>query len=94
MTRPRDIEKQIIEKDSWLLAIGVAIAMVIVWLTLNAPDKETLEINRQCWELCKEVTNEKFKDAKLRFGLRTEFVMELRSCTEECMHDQKRNRSK
>lgn len=96
MTNSRDIEKQIIEKDNWLLTIGVVIAMVIVWLTLNAPDKETLEINRQCYELCKEVTYEKFrgKEAELRFGLRTQYVMDIRNCTEECMDDQKRNRAK
>ena len=49
------IEKKIIEKDLWLLAISGLVAMVIVWLTLEAPSEEHTIPNSESIQSVQEV---------------------------------------
>jgi hypothetical protein len=84
MPTPRDIEQELLARDHWLLAIGVFIAMLIVWLTLNNPSPEEKEMSKACFTICKQVVNEEFEDKKPHWGLRTEYLLALQRCMEEC----------
>lgn len=81
---PSEIEKKILEKDMVALALGSAIAMVLIWLTLNIPPKETRKYTEACYEICKQEVNEEYKDAEIHFGLRTKFIVSMGNCMDDC----------
>ena len=83
MATPREVEEQIIARDHWLLAIGMIIAMLIVWLTLNNPSPEERQFSRVCYTICKQVVNDEYKDEKPHWGLRTKFILSLQDCMKE-----------
>ena len=81
---PNEIEKKILEKDGTLMVIGSVIVMVLVWLTLNVPPKETRKFTKACYEICKQEVREEYKDAEVHFGLRTKFIVSLGECMDDC----------
>ena len=81
---PRDIEKKIIEKDSVLLVIGIGIAMILVWLTLNVPLKERRAYTSECYDICKSKISEEHNFKLGKFLARTKFIIEMGECMDEC----------
>ena len=81
---PRDIEKKIIEKDTVLLAIGLVISMIIVWLTISVPPKEHRKYTKQCYDICKEQVNQELNFDRGAFLVRTEFIIEMGECMDDC----------
>jgi hypothetical protein len=91
MPTPKEVEEQILARDNWMLAIGMVIAMVIVWLTLNNPSPEAREFSRVCYTICKQVVNDEYKDEEVHWGLRTKYVLSLQACMKECREEADEN---
>ena len=81
---PDEIEKKILEKDGTLMVIGSVIVMVLVWLTLNVPPKETRKYTKQCYEICKEQVSQELDFDRGAFLVRTKFIIEMGECMDDC----------
>ena len=81
---PSEIEKKILEKDGTLMVIGSVIVMVLVWLTLNVPPKETRKYTKQCYEICKEQVSQELDFDRGAFLVRTKFIIEMGECMDDC----------
>ena len=82
---PDEIEKKILEKDGTLMVIGSVIVMVLVWLTLNVPPKETRKYTKACYEICKQQVNEQYEFESGGFLVRTKFIIEMGECMDDCI---------
>ena len=91
MATPREVEEQVLARDHWLLAMGMIIAMIIVWLTLNSSSPEEREFSRVCYTICKQVVNDEYKDEEPHWGLRTKFLLSLQDCMKECRKEADEN---
>ena len=81
---PHDIEKNVIENDSVLLAIGLIITMIIVWLTISVPPKEHRKYSKECYEICKEQVSEDINFELGEFLTRAKFIVEMGECMDDC----------
>ena len=81
---PQDIEKKIVESERALLAIGLIITMVIVWLTISVPPKEHRKYSKECYELCKEQVSEDINFELGEFLTRAKFIVEMGECMDDC----------
>lgn len=81
---PSEIEKKMLEKDMVVLAIGMIIAMVIVWLTITVPPKEQRAYTSECYEICKEDVNQRYDFEKGMLLTRSKFIIEMGKCMDEC----------
>ena len=81
---PQDIEKKMIENDLVLLAIGLIIAMMIVWLTITVPPKEHRKYSKECYDICKEQLADEIDFEKGAFLVRTKFIVEMGECMDDC----------
>ena len=81
---PSEIEKKILEKDGTIMVIGSVIVMVLVWLTLNVPPKETRKYTKQCYEICKEQVSQELDFDRGAFLVRTKFIIEMGECMDDC----------
>ena len=81
---PDEIEKKILEKDGTIMVIGSVIVMVLVWLTLNVPPKETRKYTKQCYEICKEQVSQDLDFDRGAFLVRTKFIIEMGECMDDC----------
>lgn len=81
---PSDIEKKLIEKDLVILAIGMIIAMLLVWLTLSVPPKERRAYTSKCYNICKAKVNEEMNFQSSEFLARTRFIVEMGECMDHC----------
>ena len=81
---PRDIEKKIVEKDLTLLAIGLVITMLIVWLTITVPPKEHRKYSKECYEACKEQISDEMNFENGEFLTRAKFIVEMGECMDDC----------
>ena len=81
---PHDIEKKVIENDSVLLAIGLIITMIIVWLTISVPPKEHRKYSKECYEICKEQVSEDINFELGEFLTRAKFIVEMGECMDDC----------
>ena len=88
------INEKKMANDSRLLIVGMVVAMVIVWLTLNSPSEEERNFSRICYTACKEIINEQFSDAEASIGLRTKLLIELRECMQECRKEKNEDSDK
>ena len=82
---PDEIEKKILEKDGTIMVIGSVIVMVLVWLTLNVPPKETRKYTKQCYEICKEQVSQDLDFDRGAFLVRTKFIIEMGECMDDCI---------
>ena len=82
---PDEIEKKIIEKDGTLIAICSVIVMVLVWLTLSGPPKETRKYSKACYEICKHQVDDEYKFEAGGFLVRTKFIVEMGECMDDCI---------
>ena len=81
---PQDIEKKIVESERSLLAIGLIITMVIVWLTISVPPKEHRKYSKECYEICKEQVSEDINFELGEFLTRAKFIVEMGECMDDC----------
>ncbi len=81
---PQDIEKKIVESERALLAIGLIITMVIVWLTISVPPKEHRKYSKECYEICKEQVSEDINFELGEFLTRAKFIVEMGECMDDC----------
>jgi hypothetical protein len=81
---PSEIEKKMLEKDMIVLAIGMIIAMVIVWLTISVPPKKQSAYTSKCYEICKEDVNQRYNFEKGMLLTRAKFIIEMGECMDEC----------
>ncbi len=70
------------------LLIGLLITMVVVALTL--PTKETLEINKKCFEECKLLIK-KNKDNSKSMWTEATYFSRLEDCIEVCTEEKNEN---
>ena len=66
------------------MVIGSVIVMVLVWLTLNVPPKETRKYTKQCYEICKEQVSQELDFDRGAFLVRTKFIIEMGECMDDC----------
>jgi len=81
---PSDIEKKIVEKDLTILAVGLVITMVIVWLTIAVTPREHRKYSKECYEACKGQVSEDINFEKGEFLTRAKFIVEMGNCMDDC----------
>ena len=77
-------EKMLLYRDAAILCVGVIVAMVIVWLTLNIPSDEDRLIHKQCYDICKTLFKEEWQGEDLKFGERADLLVDLKDCMVKC----------
>ena len=87
-------EKMMLERDAFMLGIGMAIAMVLVALTLNVPDKVYDEFDKQCYEICKPMVKEDIERKDYKFLTTTRYIAEINKCMDSCKEAKNENSSK
>ena len=90
----RDIEKHVLERDAIMLVLGLIIAMVIVALTLNVPDGPYPAFDKQCYEVCKKLTDKSEIVRSKQFLAKTKYIMEINKCMDACEEAKNENSSK
>lgn len=76
-------DSKLINRENAILSVGIIIAMIIVWLTINVPiNKQDRAINKQCYKVCKSM----IEDWETRSSLmpRARYLIKLRDCMQEC----------
>jgi hypothetical protein len=82
---PSEIEKKMLEKDAVMLAIGTAIAMVLVWLTITVPPKEHRAYTSECYEICKVDVSQTSNFEEGGMLTRTKFIIAMGKCMDKCV---------
>ncbi len=90
----RDIEEMVVERDRFMLIIGLLLAMAIVALTLNIPDGPYPAFDKQCYEACKTMVTKDGVVKSKHFLTTTKYIVEINKCMEACEEAKNENSSK
>ena len=87
----REVEKLVIERDTFMLIIGLVIAMVIVALTINVPNATYPAFDKRCYEVCKKLTDEVGVVKSKHFTSTTKYIIEINKCMDSCAEAKNEN---
>jgi hypothetical protein len=87
MRTPAEIEEAIAMHQMLGLCIGIAVVMLVAWVTL--PSDEEQEINRVCFQQCKEVISSSHGEFNISSG--PYYFEEMGKCHRACSKEKNEN---
>ena len=80
----REQEKNLLERDMFMLCIGAVIVMLLVALTLNIPNKSYPPFDKQCYQACRKIVASDFEKKRDSFMTTSRFIVAINKCMEAC----------